>query len=405
METGFKQKVTSLLLRVGEWIDKHKFLTIFIFLLAILLNSLIIFQIISNRDTAEGSDIANEEVVQEEDGSSDINEEEVPEPSDEETEEDEEEEIETPQSKPESVPRKERLALVINYLPIIEDSKDAQEYFGWSDPNEDIAVYVQDLNSFSDYKYKVVETITDSDFPVKEDGFEYTAQQYKDCINNSETCHMPDTADYGAIEKEYGICERINDKEIDEVWIMGGPYFGFYESTLIGPADFAFYYNSGPQINDACNRLVPVMGFSYERPDSLLHNFGHRTESTLTQLFGGWEQNQLINPMDKFGMNAAQSPDYSFSGCGSVHYAPNSKSDYDYSNNEPIESYCDEFANYPNIDTDQRKVVTCEDWGCDGEQHMIWWLGKIPNNPGKDSNGIYNDWWRYIIDPNNIYLD
>jgi hypothetical protein len=32
--------------------------------------------------------------------------------------------------------------------------------------------------------------------------------------------------------------------EIDEIWLFGGPYFGFYESRMAGPG--AFWCNAPP---------------------------------------------------------------------------------------------------------------------------------------------------------------
>ncbi|WP_322488133.1 hypothetical protein [Chloroflexus sp.] len=57
----------------------------------------------------------------------------------------------------------------------------------------------------------------------------------------------------------FDICGKANRGEIDEVWIYNGPYFGFFESSLVGPN--AFRYNSPPvAMPHTCNRLIPIMG-------------------------------------------------------------------------------------------------------------------------------------------------
>jgi hypothetical protein len=46
--------------------------------------------------------------------------------------------------------------------------------------------------------------------------------------------------------------------------------------------------------------------------------------------------------------------------------------------------------------------VNCEEWG-NGEirQHHVWWLRHFPHAPGQ-MNGIANNWWRYVMDPNHV---
>ena len=95
-------------------------------------------------------------------------------------------------------------------------------------------------------------------FPVAD-----AALAYLDCLNDEQSCHQPDTADYGRILSDYNICDRVKDGQVDELWLFGGPWFGYYESRLAGPG--AFWYNSPPLNGTNCDRLLPIMGFNYER--------------------------------------------------------------------------------------------------------------------------------------------
>ncbi len=71
-------------------------------------------------------------------------------------------------------------------------------------------------------------------------------------------------------------------QQIDEVWMFGGPYFGFYESRMVGKG--AFWCN-GPGIELNCRRFV-IMGYNYQREvKEMVHDFGHRTESILARQF------------------------------------------------------------------------------------------------------------------------
>ena len=42
--------------------------------------------------------------------------------------------------------------------------------------------------------------------------------------------HDPDAVDYEAILEEFDLLARVESDQIDEVWLFGFPYAGFYES-------------------------------------------------------------------------------------------------------------------------------------------------------------------------------
>jgi hypothetical protein len=86
---------------------------------------------------------------------------------------------------------------------------------------------------------------------------------------------------------------------------------------------------------------------------------------------------------------------------GTVHYAPNSERDYDWNNPRLVPSNCYDWYNFPDFKGDLRQVNATE-WGNgDTRAHHLWWLKHIPNVAGR-INGIHNNWWQYIIDPNCI---
>jgi hypothetical protein len=90
-------------------------------------------------------------------------------------------------------------------------------------------------------------------------------------------------ADYNLIIQKFDLLQKVESAEIDEVWMFGGPYFGFYESRMVGRG--AFWCN-GPAIEQDCRRFV-IMGFNYERDvKEMVHDYGHRSESLLAKQFG-----------------------------------------------------------------------------------------------------------------------
>lgn len=299
-----------------------------------------------------------------------------------------------------------RKVYVIVYDPLLNNGQNLSTYLGWNNHADitqgTIDFFGQATNNRLNYSVVYTSIITDG-WPEKIDGFTYTEEEYLAVIDGQNQPHSPDTVDYNKIVNSLSldICGKANRGEIDEVWIYNGPYFGFYESTLVGPG--AYWYNSPPVSGPYdCNRLIPIMGPSPERDlDCAVHNFGHRTESTMTEIYGSWQQNRTAHNWERFALVKALSPDYFYSGCGNIHYPPNGTSDYDYGNTSTVLSNCDDFANYPNLGNpaETAKSVTCSDWGCTQIDYLAYWFGHLPSNNGCGSDTVANNWWKYFVDP------
>ena len=106
---------------------------------------------------------------------------------------------------------------------------------------------------------------------------------------------------------------------------------------------------------------------------------------------------------DKFALVGAQSPSFGFSGCGSGHFTPNSLADYDYLNSTNVEdSFCDDFFNYPNLSAPSTvlRPTSCDRWNCDELGYYRYWMRHVPAATGTGPDGKFNDWWKYLSDPN-----
>ena len=303
--------------------------------------------------------------------------------------------------------------MLLIFDPILA-SKNGQkltEYKRWHNPfvlaNEAIS-WLKSVTG-NRVNYSVVSTIEENSeaaFLKKVDGFKYTEQSYLDVVDSGFSPHRPDIADYYEIINNYQICERLNNGEIDELWMFGGPWFGFYESRLAGPD--SFNYNSPPLTGTSCKKTLPIMGYSYERGmKEIIHDFGHRTEATMSKVYGSWQQNRTLHNWDKFGLVAVQSPSFGYSGCGTTHYTPTSQGAYIYDDRSLTSSFCDEFSNYPNMSEPENvlKEVTCETWGCNELGYYEWWFGHLPGFKGIGTDGKLNDWWVYLVDPSSVLTD
>jgi hypothetical protein len=278
-----------------------------------------------------------------------------------------------------------RNVYVIVFDPLLNNGQNLSDYLGWYDH----ASLTQGTIDFFDQasngrvQYTVSETtVVTTGWPKLVDGFQYTEEQYLAALNGQATPHSPSEVDYNLIvnNSSFDICGKANRREIDEVWIYNGPLFGFYESTLVGPD--AYWFNSPPVPGiHSCNRLIPIMGPSPERGlEEAVHNFGHRTESTMTQVYGSWLQNRTTHSWEKFALVDALSPDYLYSGCGNIHYPPNGQEDYDYANSGASQTNCEDFANYPNLTNplDVLLDVDCSTWACQALEYYRYWFRHFP---------------------------
>ncbi|MEW5938101.1 MAG: hypothetical protein AB1750_00450 [Chloroflexota bacterium] len=249
-------------------------------------------------------------------------------------------------------------------------------------------------------RYEIVQRIDVNEFPAKVDGFRYAPASYLDVIRGAAQPHEPAAADYAAIFTRFNILPKVARGEIDEVWIFAFPHAGFYESAM-GGRD-AFWCNAPPLKGaEACPRRFVTMGFNYERGvGEMLESFGHRAESIMLKTFEKLVGN--ANLWQRFIRYDRTSPGRA--ACGNVHFAPNSERDYDWNNSRSVPSECDDWlTNFPNFKGGELiREVSSAEWGA-GEirAHHTWWLKHFPHTVGR-RNGIHNNWWQYLIDPNKI---
>jgi hypothetical protein len=270
---------------------------------------------------------------------------------------------------------------------------------GWYDPDALARQFADDVLAASHglVQYEVVRREVRDGFPAKVDGFRYDASTYLRCWQARRGFHEPDGVDYHALLREFEVVEQVNDGVIDEVWLFGFPYAGYYESHMVGPG--AFWCNSPPldprQGDPMCRRRFVVMGFNYEREvGCMLEDLGHRAESIMAQVYR--HTRGEANLWERFSRYDQIAPGQA--SAGNMHFAPNSTHDYDWGNRHPVSSDCDDWLRFPNL-SGERRLVDCRDWGHgDMRRHHLWWFERLPHAAGETDN-IANNWWRYIADP------
>jgi hypothetical protein len=306
--------------------------------------------------------------------------------------------------------------LLVVYDPIMDPAtgQKLSQKMNWGNPytlaNEFIASILSLSNGLA--RYQLVDRIELNEFPALADkNFRYDPATYMAVINKTATPHQPDPVNYNAILTGLNILPHITNREIDEVWIFNFPYAGFAESIMGGAG--AFWCNADPLPGTSgCNRKFVLMGFNFERGvGEMLEAFCHRAESMLAQEFNcqnfvtwAYRQNRIpstvaanLNLFEKFLCFDQIAPGKS--GCGTVHYSPNSNADYDWNNPHEVVSNCDDWYNFPTFKNETR-MVKADEWGSGNlRAHHEWWLKHIPHVAGRTS-GVVNNWWQYIMDAN-----
>jgi hypothetical protein len=176
-----------------------------------------------------------------------------------------------------------RKVLVIDFRPAAVPAR-------WNRSDDLIPQYIESMRKASKeiLQYQVVETLKVADYPSLLEGHQYTDTTYAAVLADRKLALRDANgnylfADYDQIIQKFDVLQKVESGQIDEVWMFGGPYFGFYESRMVGKG--AFWCN-GPAIEQDCRRFV-IMGFNYEREvKEMIHDYGHRTESLLAKHFG-----------------------------------------------------------------------------------------------------------------------
>jgi len=183
---------------------------------------------------------------------------------------------------PEITPLK-RKVLVIDFHPSGLPAR-------WNRSDDLIPGYIEAMRKASQdiLAYQVVEKLDVPEYPLLADGSQYSESTYirvladdRSALRDANGNYL--LADYEQIIRKFDLLQRGESEEIDEIWMFGGPYFGYYESRMVGRG--AFWCN-GPAIERDCRRFV-IMGFNYERDvKEMVHDYGHRAESILAKHFG-----------------------------------------------------------------------------------------------------------------------
>ncbi len=197
------------------------------------------------------------------------------------------------------------------------------------------------------------------------------------------------------------LCDYIVANNIDQVWGWfdvrapgNGPVGGYNQEFTRFWSYNLLPVQQGYQPLCGGKRSFIFLGLDQNAGvGNALHSFGHSMESLLT----------LIQGHDLFwvkwaGISGAEGGLANV--CGDVHFPPNGKQDYDYTDTDSTQNYCEVWKA---DGTGVQKRFTCSEWGCSQEGYMKWWLQNMPNaNNGQVYQGRnIPNWWELLADTDN----
>lgn len=229
--------------------------------------------------------------------------------------------------------------------------------------------------------------------------------------------------DYEYVIEKYNLIERRNNGEFDWVFISAIEPSKGNEANMVGTN--AYNINGRPIDKYEC-KAFPIITANPLRKDGVFHNIGHATEWIMNNVFQSdtfsipYRENDVsitseedynkLTLWDKFALNKAAVTLDSMQkfGVGNVHYpsnARNKEDEYGYWNKEyTYSNWKDWRYNYPNL-KGEWEITNSSAWEDEippfgemdnGRRYMRWWFKNMPHVEGRNEEGYYHNWWKYI---------
>ncbi len=207
--------------------------------------------------------------------------------------------------------------------------------------------------------------------------------------------------DYNAILGESDICNLVDNKGVNEVWIWtySNSHVKGWASNMSGPYGDISNSNLDPTDMPICNNTYTVYLYDYSKDisDALLKHI-RQFETLFTKLNinlfwykyvgfftnskweGNWDNPEIL-------VNKRR--------CGSDFFPPNAKDANDWENTDYVPTDC---TNWDPNGNSTWEEINCGTWQCTNTGFYIFWMQNIP---GPNNNLTYNgaklrNWWDFI---------
>jgi hypothetical protein len=146
------------------------------------------------------------------------------------------------------------------------------------------------------------------------------------------------------------------------------------------------------------------MGFNYERGlGEMLESMAHRAENMIEYAYKN--TSAADNHWERFTRIDWDHPGQA--EVGTVHHGPNAiltpdRDDHQWTEARSVPSRHKTWYDFPDL-SGEPEPTNCTAWQ-DADMtlgHHMWWFKHFPQKTGR-TRGIFNNWWKYVIDPNQI---
>lgn len=189
---------------------------------------------------------------------------------------------------------------------------------------------------------QTVPAISLADFPPLLGGGSYSPAEYAKCLKGEQAC-LTAAADFSSITSQHELCSVAQERRVDQIWLLGGDHFGFEALQQLECQPRA-------ETQEPI-RTVDVLGLSYAAGLS----------GVMAQ-YQGYADRALLQV---FGESATKSNRYA-----------------------PFRQALSEHA-----------LPGCEVCADDELAFSRFWLSRLPRERWLDAQGRYNDFWRYLVRP------
>ena len=211
--------------------------------------------------------------------------------------------------------------------------------------------------------------------------------------------------DYAAIVERIGIAELVAKQGVKQVWIHAyhGGVVNMWESNMSSPTGDVSNSDRNEGDLPVLASTYTVYHYNYQRGVSeMIENHMHQLEAILNHADGRetthvakWHQ--LLFWGKFVGSDRTHKLVSEPKRCGWSHYAPNSESDYDWSNPRFVES---DIEDWQPDGIGKLQKISCDRWAGDSLRWKVYWLQNIPGaEHGLSYQGkALRNWWTFVAD-------
>lgn len=210
--------------------------------------------------------------------------------------------------------------------------------------------------------------------------------------------------DYNAIMNRIHVKRLVEQEGVQEIWMWGyhGPV-GLWESNMSSPTGDVSNSDRDETDLPILKKTYTLYHYNYGREvGEMLENHTHQLEHLLN-----WADGRDVTPPEKWsellfwgkfvGSDASHKIVTNPARCGWTHYAPNSESDYDWTNPRYVET---DIEDWKPDGIGQTQRMNADRWDRDGIKWRVYWMQAIP---GLDHGLTYKgkklrNWWSFVSD-------